>query len=100
MSEIIQMLPVLAVAVGINIATGMYYSIGTKKVHFNLSILITGIAKALTVAVAFIGSAFCFVAADLSSTGITPSFAMSSAILLYVGKALKSLGKILGIEIK
>ncbi len=57
MSEIIQMLPVLGVAVGINIATGMYYSIGTQKIHFNLKILITGIAKALTVAVAFIGSA-------------------------------------------
>ena len=100
MSEIIQMLPVLGVAVGINIATGMYYSIGTQKFHFNLKILITGIAKALTIAVAFIGSAYCFEAADLSSTGITPSFAMTSAILLYVGIALGSLGKILGIETK
>ena len=100
MSEILQMLPVLAVAVGINIATGMYYSIGTQKIHFNLKILITGIAKALTVAVAFIGSAYCFEAADLSSTGITPSFAMNSAILLYVGKDLGSMGKILGIETK
>lgn len=100
MSEILQMLPVLAVAVGINIATGMYYSIGTQKIHFNLKALITGIAKALTVTVTFIGSAFCFEAADLSSIGITPSFAMTSAILLYVGKALGSLGKILGIETK
>lgn len=100
MSEIIQMLPVLAVAVGINIATGMYYNIGTQKIHFNLKTLFTGIAKALTVVAAFIGSAYCFEAADLSSTGITPSFAMTSAILLYVGKALGSLGKILGIETK
>ncbi len=100
MSEILQMLPVLAVAVGIHIATGMYYNIGTQKIHFNLTTLITGIAKALTVAVTFIGSAFCFEAADLSSIGITPSFAMISAILLYVGKALGSLGKILGIETK
>ena len=99
MKEILNLLPVLAVAIAMNIGAGLYYNIGTKKLTFNWKILITGIIKAVIVAGMFIGTAYCFEATDLSSIGITPIFVMMSAITLYVSKALVSLGKILGIEV-
>ena len=100
MKEILNLLPVLAVAIAMNIGAGLYYNIGTKKLTFNLKTLITGIVKAAIVAGMFVGTAYCFEATDLSSIGVTPVFVMMSAITLYVGKALLSLGKILGVEIK
>ena len=100
MKEILNLLPVLAVAIAMNIGAGLYYNIGTKNLTFNWKTLITGIIKALIVAGMFIGTAYCFEATDLSSIGVTPVFVMMSAITLYVGKALISLGKILGVEIK
>lgn len=100
MKEILNLLPVLAVAIAMNIGSGLYYNIGTKNLKFNWKTLITGIIKATIVAGMFIGTAYCFEATDLSSIGVTPVFVMMSAITLYVGKALVSLGKILGIEVK
>lgn len=100
MKEILNLLPVLGVAIAMNIGSGLYYNIGTKNLKFNWKTLISGIIKAAIVAGMFIGTAYCFEATDLSSIGVTPVFVMMSAITLYVGKALISLGKILGIEIK
>lgn len=100
MVEILKLLPVLAVAIAMNIGAGLYYNIGTQKLSFDYKVLITGIVKAVIIAGMFIGTAYCFEATDLSSIGVTPIFVMMSAITLYVGKALVSLGKILGIEIK
>lgn len=100
MNQIIELLPVLAVAVLMNICAGIYYNIGTGKMKFSMKILLTGIAKALIVAGLFIGTAYCFEATDLSSIGVTPPFVMTSAITVYVGKSLVSLGRILGIEIR
>lgn len=100
MNEIINLLPVLAVAIAMNIGAGLYYNIGTKQLSFDWKILFSGILKAAIVAGMFIGTAYCFEATDLSSIGVTPIFVMMAAITLYVGKALVSLGKILGIEIK
>lgn len=99
MTEILNLLPVLAVAISMNIGAGLYYNIGTKNLAFNWKVLISGIVKAAIVAGMFIGTAYCFEATDLSSIGVTPIFVMTSAITLYVSKALISLGKILGIEI-
>lgn len=99
MAEILKLLPVLAVAIAMNIGAGLYYNIGTKNLAFDWKVLISGIVKAAIVAGMFIGTAYCFEATDLSSIGVTPIFVMTSAITLYVGKALISLGKILGIEI-
>ena len=99
MTEILNLLPVLAVAISMNIGAGLYYNIGTKNLAFNWKVLISGIIKAAIVAGMFIGTAYCFEATDLSSIGVTPIFVMTSAITLYVSKALISLGKILGIEI-
>lgn len=100
MEEIIGLLPVLLVAVVMNIAAGTYFSIGKENSRFDIKRLISGIIKALIVGGMFIGTAYCFEATDLSSVGITPIFVMLSAISLYVGKAVVSLGKILGVEIK
>ena len=99
MAEILKLLPVLAVAIAMNIGAGLYYNIGTKNLAFDWKVLISGIVKAAIVAGMFIGTAYCFEATDLSSIGVTPIFIMTSAITLYVGKAIISLGKILGIEI-
>ena len=100
MTEILNLLPVLAVAIAMNIGSGLYYNIGTKNLTFDWKKLISGIIKAVIVAGMFIGTAYCFEATDLSSIGVTPVFVMMSAITLYVTKALISLGKILGVEIK
>lgn len=100
MNEILNLLPVLAVAIAMNIGAGLYYNIGTKQLSFDWRTLFSGILKAAIVAGMFIGTAYCFEATDLSSIGVTPIFVMMAAITLYVGKALVSLGKILGIEIK
>lgn len=100
MKEILNLLPVLGIAIAMNIASGLYYNIGKQKLKFEWKVLISGVAKAAIVAFLFIGTAYCFEATDLSSIGVTPVFVMMSAITLYVGKALISLGKILGIEIK
>lgn len=99
MKEILTLLPVLFVAVTMNIGAGVYYNVGTKNLNFNWNTFISGIIKAAIVGGIFIGTAYCFEAMDLSSLGATPELIMTSAITLYVGKAVVSLGKILGIEV-
>lgn len=99
MIEILKLLPVLAIAVAMNIGTGLYYSMGTKKLDFRFPKLLHGIFKAGIISLTFIGLAYCFEATDLSSIGVTPEFILTSAIALYITKAIHSLGKILGIEI-
>lgn len=100
MKEIFNLLPILFIAITLNIAAGIYYNIGGKNMRFDIKKLVTGLIKAFIIAAIFVGTSFCFEATDLSSIGITPMFMMTSAITLYVGKALTSLAKILGIEIK
>ena len=98
MKEILNLLPVLFIAIIMNMTAGIYYNIGNKKMHFNLKKLVSVIIKASIISGLFIGTAYCFEVTDMSATGITPEFIMISAITLYVGKALISLAKILGIE--
>lgn len=100
MKEIAGLLPVLLVAVIMNIAAGTYFNVEKENFKFSFKKLLSGIIKAAIVGGMFIGTAYCFEATDLSSVGITPIFVMISAISLYVGKAVVSLGKILGVEIK
>lgn len=99
MEEIFDLLPVLAVAIIMNIGAGLYYNIGTKNSAFCRKTLAAGIMKAFIVAGMFLGTAYCFEATDLSSLGVTPDFLMTSAIVLYAGKAVTSLGKILGVSV-
>lgn len=100
MNEILQLMPVLWVAIGLNIALGMYYKIGKEKISFNWRVLIQGIIKAIIIASSFIGLAYCFEQIDLTSIGITPKLIMGLAITLYVTKDLQHLSNILGVEIK
>lgn len=100
MNEIIKMLPVLTVAILMNIGAGLYYSIGAKNLQFDLKKLVNGIIKALIICGMFVGTAYCFDATDLSSIGVTPQFIMNSAIIIYVGKSVNSLGKILSVNIE
>lgn len=100
MKEIVELLPVLLVAVVMNIAAGTYFNIEKENLKFSFKKLVSGIVKAAIVGGMFIGTAYCFEATDISSVGITPIFVMLSAISLYVGKAVVSLGKILGVEVK
>ena len=100
MTEIIKLLPILAIAISMNIAAGLYYNVGTKELSFSWKKFISGIFKASIIAYLFVGTAYCFESTDLSSLGVEPMFIMTSAIALYVGKAVVSLGKILGIEVK
>lgn len=98
MLDIIKMLPILAIAVSINIILGMYYNIGRKKIMFDWKILLQGIFKAVIVAISFIGLAYCFDVVDLSSIGITPTTIMGASIILYVTKDIDKLSKVLGVE--
>lgn len=98
MSEIINLLPVLAVAVAMNIGAGLYYNVGTNEMIFSKKKLITGVIKAFIVCGIFVGAAFCFDSTDLSSIGVKPPLIMNTAIILYVGKSMTSLAKILGVE--
>lgn len=98
MTEILTLLPVLATAIAMNIMAGIYYNIGTQKMDFEWKIFVAGIVKAAIVAGMFVGTAYCFEYTDLSSIGVTPELLMNSAIILYVGKAVTSLGKILGVS--
>ena len=99
MKAIIELIPVLAIAIVMNIAAGLYYNIGKKEIDFSWKTFMSGVIKAAIVAALFIGTAYCFDVVDLSSAGVTPLFVMSSAITLYVVKALTSLSKILGVNI-
>ena len=55
MTEIIKLLPILAIAISMNLFGGLYYNIGTKKISFSWNMLISGIIKAIIVAYIFIG---------------------------------------------
>ena len=100
MKEIVNLLPVLFTAMLMNIMAGTYFNIGKQNIVFNWKKLASGIIKAGIVGGIFIGTAYCFDTIDLSSIGVTPASVMLSAISLYTGKALITLGRILGIDIK
>lgn len=95
--NITHLLPTLAIAIGINILLGLYNNISIDKCDFDWKVLVNGILKAAIIAVAFMGIAYAFDSTDLSSIGVTPDLIMNSAIILYMGKAVQNLIKILGV---
>ena len=101
MKEILNYLPLLAIAMMSNILCGVYYNINVKEIKFDWIKLLNGLIKATIVATVFIGVAYIFDnMSDLSTAlGVTPQFIMISAVTLYTGKALVSLAKILGVDI-
>lgn len=98
LETVLYLLPALAVAVIINILLGVYNNVGVKNDNFNIKLFISGIIKAIIIACSFIGIAYTFDTIDLSTLGITPDLIVNSAIILYIGKDVQNLIKILGIK--
>lgn len=99
MHEILSLLPVLLCLIAMNIALGLYNSIGVKKISFSKRKLWDGILKAAIISGSFLGLAYCFDTIDLSTIGVTPQFIIHSSILIYAGKVLLALANILGVDI-
>lgn len=102
LQTILNYLPVLAVAIVVNIILGLYSSIGSSHNAFDWRKLVNGVLKALCVASAFIGLAYCFDATgtsiDLGVLDINPELIITSSIVLYTGKGLANLAKIFGLS--
>ena len=88
----------LCIAALVNVLLGLYNNIGVERYKFDVRKLINGLIKAVIVIIAFIGIAYCFDITDLNSLGLTPDMIVNTAIILYVGKSLQNLTKILGVE--
>ena len=88
----------LCIAALVNVLLGIYNNIGVEGYKFDIRKLINGLIKAVIVIVAFIGIAYCFDITDLNSLGLTPDMIVNAAIVLYIGKSLQNLIKILGVE--
>lgn len=99
MKEIINLLPILGTAMGLNILFGVYNSFVKDTLNFDKKKFIQGILKALVVGFGFIGTSYCFECSDLSSIGVTPEMIMNSAIILYMTKFMNNFAKVLGIDI-
>lgn len=97
LTNITHLLPTLAIAIVINMLLGVYNNISIDKCNFDWKVFVNGIAKAAIIACAFMGIAYAFDTTDLSAIGVTPDLIMNSAIILYMGKAVQNLIKILGI---
>ena len=102
MSEMLIQLGLLAVAIICNILCGIYYNINIKETNFDWYKLVNGVLKAIVISAVAIGMAFVFENKPEPSeaVGVTPNFVINSAIILYVSKAIVSLGNILGIKIE
>lgn len=99
MENIVNSLPILAVAMVLNVLFGIYNSIVNSDVKFDKTLLIKGVAKSILIGSGFIGLAFCFDRTDLSMLGIEPYAIMNMAIILYVSKFINNFAKVLGIDI-
>ena len=98
---ILQYLPVLGVTIAVNIILGVYNNIENIKENFDWRKLVKGIIKSACVALAFLGLAYVFDATGtIIDTGVfevNPEMIMTSAIILYAGKAIQNLMGILGV---
>ena len=88
----------LCIAALVNVLLGIYNNIGIEGYKFDIRKLINGLIKAIIIIVAFIGVAYCFDITDLNSLGLTPDMIVNTAIILYIGKSLQNLAKVLGVE--
>ena len=99
---ILKYLPVLGIAISVNIILGLYNNISNIKETFEWRKLINGIIKAICVSASFVGLAYCFDATgtviDVGVFDIDPELIMTSSIVLYVAKGLQNLVGILGIN--
>lgn len=101
MGEMLQLILVLFAAMGLNIVLGMYYKIGVERFKFDYKKLLAGLIKALIIAVSFIGFTWIFGQVELSTIlNIDPMIIINGAIILYTGKGIIKLAKILGVKVK
>lgn len=100
MENIITYLPLLAIAIAVNMALGVFGKLGVEKIPFDRHIFVNGIIKAAIIGVSFVGLAYIFDFVDLTSLGISPDLIMSAAIILYTGKACTKLASILGVTVE
>ena len=100
MEIMLQLILVLFVAMGLNIVLGMYYKIGVERFKFDYKKLLAGLLKAIIIAVSFIGFTWIFGQVELSTIlNVDPSIIINGAIILYTGKGIIKLAKILGVKI-
>ena len=99
--EIFKALGILSIVVLCNILCGTYYNVNIKNMKFDWTKLLNGIIKAVIVGAIAVGMSFVFTEMPelTEAIGITPMAIMNSAIILYGGKALVGLGKILGVNV-
>lgn len=102
MMEIFDSLKILLIAVVCNILCGAYYNVSVKDIKFDWIKLLNGVIKALIVGIIAVGMSYVFgqMPELTEAIGITPMMIMNSAIILYVGKTLVGLGKILGVNVE
>ena len=100
--EIFDSLKILLIAVVCNILCGAYYNVSVKDIKFDWIKLLNGVIKALIVGIIAVGMSYVFSQMPelTEAIGITPMMIMNSAIILYVGKTLVGLGKILGVNVE
>ena len=101
MMEIINLLPVLAVAMILNIALGTWYNIKVDAIDFDMAKLLDGLKKAIIIALSFIGLAYIVMEVPqvTDAIGVEPSGIITLAIIGYTVKFVAQLAKILNIQI-
>ena len=102
MMEVLYLLPVLAVAMILNIACGTWYNIKVTDIKFDRAKFLDGIKKALIIGCSLIGLAYIVkeVPSVTEAIGIAPVGVITLAIIGYTVKFVGNLVKILGITIK
>lgn len=99
LATIYHQLVALCVAAIANILMGMYNNINLENCNFNIKKFFTGVIKAGIIIATFIAVGYCFDVTDLSALGVTPDLVINAAIVLYIGKAMQNLMKVLGVTL-
>ena len=97
LSAVMSSMIALIIAAIVNILMGIYNNVSVENCKFDFHKLLNGIIKAIIIIVSFIGIAYCFDVTDLSSIGVTPDLVVNAAIVLYVGKAMQNIMKVIGV---
>lgn len=101
MGEMLQLILVLFSAMGLNMILGMYYKIGIEKFCFEYKKLLNGLLRLLIIGLSFVGFTWIFGQVELSTIlNVDPLVIINGAIILYTGKGVVKLAKILGVKIK
>ncbi|HZK27048.1 MAG TPA: hypothetical protein VFD00_05890 [Thermoclostridium sp.] len=102
MKEVLHLLPVLAIAMILNIAINTWFNVKVQDFKFDWKILANGAKKALIIGVTYIGLAYIFteVPSLTETLGITPVFIIILAIGTYTYDVVKGLAKVQGIKVE